>query len=157
VTFLLRQTLAILRQIRLPELVAQDAQDYVRIATELAGDAKRLQQMRETLRERMRQSPLMDAQTFTHEWETALRSLYADQHAKQSDSERHLSSQEARPMPTIKINDKEYDTEQLTAQAKVQLEMLLATEQEIQRLQTQLAIAQTARNMYAQALAQAVV
>jgi len=60
-------------------------------------------------------------------------------------------------MPTIKINDKEYDTEQLTAQAKVQLEMLLATEQEIQRLQTQLAIAQTARNMYAQALAQAVV
>ena len=59
-------------------------------------------------------------------------------------------------MPTIKINDKEYDTEQLTAQAKVQLEMLLATEQEIQRLQTQLAIAQTARNMYAQALAQAV-
>lgn len=152
-----RQTLAILRQIGLPELVAQDAQDYVRIATELASDAKRLQQMRETLRERMRQSPLMDAQTFTREWETALRSLYADQHAKQSDSERHLSSQEARPMPTIKINDKEYDTEQLTAQAKVQLEMLLATEQEIQRLQTQLAIAQTARNMYAQALAQAVV
>jgi hypothetical protein len=56
-------------------------------------------------------------------------------------------------MPTIKINDIDYDTDSLSAEAKAQLEMLLATEGEIRRLQTQLAIAQTAKHAYAQALA----
>lgn len=59
-------------------------------------------------------------------------------------------------MPTIKINDKDYDTDSLSAETKAQLEMLLATEGEIRRLQAQLAIAQTAKNAYAQALAAAV-
>ncbi len=59
-------------------------------------------------------------------------------------------------MPTIKINDKDYDTDSLSAEAKAQLEMLLATEGEIRRLQSQLAIAQTAKNAYAQALGAAV-
>lgn len=59
-------------------------------------------------------------------------------------------------MPTIKINDKDYDTDSLSQEAKAQLEMLLATEGEIRRLQAQLAIAQTAKNAYAQALAAAV-
>jgi hypothetical protein len=59
-------------------------------------------------------------------------------------------------MPTIKINDKDYDTDSLSAEVKAQLEMLLAAEGEIRRLQTQLAIAQTAKNAYAQALAAAV-
>lgn len=59
-------------------------------------------------------------------------------------------------MPTIMINDKDYDTDSLSTEAKAQLEMLLATEGEIRRLQAQLAIAQTAKNAYAQALAAAV-
>ena len=59
-------------------------------------------------------------------------------------------------MPTIKINEKDYDTDSLSAEAKAQLDMLLATEGEIRRLQAQLAIAQTAKNAYAQALAAAV-
>jgi hypothetical protein len=59
-------------------------------------------------------------------------------------------------MPTIKINNKDYDTDSLSAEAKAQLEMLLATEGEIRRLQAQLAIVQTAKNAYAQALAAAV-
>ena len=59
-------------------------------------------------------------------------------------------------MPTIKINDKDYDTDSLSAEAKAQLDMLLATEGEIRRLQAQLAIAQTAQNAYARALAEAV-
>jgi len=59
-------------------------------------------------------------------------------------------------MPTININDKDYNTDSLSAEAKAQLEMLLATEGEIRRLQAQLAIAQTAKNAYAQALAAAV-
>ena len=60
------------------------------------------------------------------------------------------------PMPTIKINDQDYDADSLSAEAKTQLDMLLSTEAEIRRLQTQLAIAQKAKNAYARALAEAV-
>ena len=55
-------------------------------------------------------------------------------------------------MPTIKINDIEYNTDSLNDTAKQNLQMLQVTEQEIQRLQSQLAIVQTARNAYANAL-----
>jgi hypothetical protein len=55
-------------------------------------------------------------------------------------------------MPTIKIDDIAYDLDSLTDQAMSQLQMLHVTEQEIQRLQLQLNIAQTARNANAQAL-----
>jgi hypothetical protein len=59
-------------------------------------------------------------------------------------------------MPKIKINNTEYDTETLPDAAKQQLEMLAFTDAEIRRLQAQLAIAQTARNAYVRALAEAV-
>lgn len=59
-------------------------------------------------------------------------------------------------MPTIKINNTDYDTDTLPDAAKQQLQMLAVTDSEIKRLQTQLAIAQTARNAYARALAEAV-
>ena len=59
-------------------------------------------------------------------------------------------------MPTIKINNQDYDTDTLPDAAKQQLQMLAVTDAEIKRLQTQLAIAQTARNAYARALAEAV-
>ena len=59
-------------------------------------------------------------------------------------------------MPKIKINNTEYDTDTLPDSAKQQLQMLALTDAEIQRLQTQLAIAQTARNAYARALTDSV-
>lgn len=59
-------------------------------------------------------------------------------------------------MPKIKINGKDYDSDKLSKEAKAQLQMLAVVEGEIKRLQAQLAIAQTAKNAYAQALAQAV-
>lgn len=55
-------------------------------------------------------------------------------------------------MPTIKIDGKDYDTDQLSNEAKAQLTSLQLTDAEIQRLQIQLAITQTARNTYAKAL-----
>lgn len=58
-------------------------------------------------------------------------------------------------MPTLKIDDREYDTETLSDAAKQNLRMLQLTEQEVTRLQLQLAIAQTARNAYANAIRQA--
>jgi Family of unknown function (DUF6447) len=55
-------------------------------------------------------------------------------------------------MPTIKIDNKDYDTDTLSSEAKQQLQMFTFTELEIKRLQAQLAIAQTARISYANAL-----
>ena len=60
-------------------------------------------------------------------------------------------------MAKITINNVDYDTDKLSGQAKQQLQLLVLTDSEIKRLQGQLAIAQTAKNTYAQALAQAVV
>ena len=58
-------------------------------------------------------------------------------------------------MPEITIDEKKYDTDTLSDAAKQQLQMLQITDAEIARLNAQLAIAQTARNAYAQALTQA--
>ena len=52
----------------------------------------------------------------------------------------------------ISIDGKEYDTEQLTDNAKNQLGSLQACDQKIRQLQIDLAIAQTARSAYAAAL-----
>ena len=57
-------------------------------------------------------------------------------------------------MPTIKIDNQDYDTDTLAPEAKAQLEMVLLTEQKIRQLQGELAIAQTARGAYVQALRQ---
>ena len=59
-------------------------------------------------------------------------------------------------MSNIKINNVDYDTNKLSTEAKQQLQMLAAADGEIKRLEVKLAMAQTAKNAYAQALAQAV-
>ena len=55
-------------------------------------------------------------------------------------------------MANIKIDDKEYDLDSLTDDAKAQLEMMIATDNKIRELQRDMAIAQTARVAYARAL-----
>jgi predicted O-linked N-acetylglucosamine transferase (SPINDLY family) len=70
-----RQTYAFLSLIGLPGLVAQDEADYVRIVRQLAADPEQLQTLRHSLRGRMRQSPLCDAQQFAHTWASTLLDL----------------------------------------------------------------------------------
>lgn len=60
----------------LSDLVATDAEDYVKKACALAGDVSRLVELRQTMRDRMQASPLMDAQRFTRNFENALRSMW---------------------------------------------------------------------------------
>ena len=79
-----RQTHAFLHQIGLPELSASNADDYVRIAVELANDRGRLAQLRATLRERMQASPLMDVTGFTRHLEDTLIDLYCRIEAEES-------------------------------------------------------------------------
>ena len=58
-------------------------------------------------------------------------------------------------MPYITIDDKEYDLDSLSNEAKSQLQMIQICDQELGRLNAQLAIAQTARAAYAKALQEA--
>ena len=55
-------------------------------------------------------------------------------------------------MPTIKIDDKDYDFDQLSDNAKAQLASLQFVDAELQRLNAQTAVLQTARMAYAKAL-----
>jgi len=58
----------------LPELVATTHDEYVQAATSLANDLQHLSALRQTLRARLQQSPLMDAPRFARN----LESLYRD-------------------------------------------------------------------------------
>ena len=71
-----RQSFAFLSAIGLPELSAQDAEDYVRIAVELAGNQNRLGALRSEMRARMRSSALMDVTGFTRQLEQCMIGLY---------------------------------------------------------------------------------
>jgi len=52
----------------------------------------------------------------------------------------------------VTINDTEYALSSLNEEARSQLQMLKITDEEIKRLQAQMAIAQTARQAYGKAL-----
>jgi predicted O-linked N-acetylglucosamine transferase (SPINDLY family) len=60
----------------LGELVGATAEQFVTIAVALAKDLPRLRELRHTLRERMRSSPLMDAKRFTRSIEAAYRQMW---------------------------------------------------------------------------------
>ena len=55
-------------------------------------------------------------------------------------------------MPTIKIDNVDYDSDTLSSEAKAQLISMQFCDQELQRLQAQAAAYQTARQAYAKAL-----
>jgi predicted O-linked N-acetylglucosamine transferase (SPINDLY family) len=67
---------SLLTRVGLPELIAISAEDYVRIAIDLAADTNRLCHLRTELRERLEQSPLRDEIGFTRTLEVALRRMW---------------------------------------------------------------------------------
>jgi len=60
----------------LPELIANSAEDYLRIARGLANDLERLRGLRATLRARLQQSPLMDGPRFARHFEAIYRDIW---------------------------------------------------------------------------------
>jgi hypothetical protein len=58
-------------------------------------------------------------------------------------------------MPTIKIDNKDYELDSLSEEAKAQLGMLQFVDAELQRVNAQTAVLQTARNGYIKALNEA--
>ncbi|HEX4054504.1 MAG TPA: tetratricopeptide repeat protein [Tepidisphaeraceae bacterium] len=60
----------------LKQFAAQSDEEFVKIAMELAGDQDRLGELRRTLRERMKRSPLMDGKRFARSVESAYREMW---------------------------------------------------------------------------------
>jgi predicted O-linked N-acetylglucosamine transferase (SPINDLY family) len=71
-----RSGYALLKTIGLPELAAEDADGYARIALALAGDTARLTQLRAGLPRRFDASALRDEPGFTRELEHAYRDMW---------------------------------------------------------------------------------
>ncbi len=71
-----RQTLAFLKTIGHPEWIAPSADDYVRIAVELAQEPEHLHAYHGSLRAALRASPLLDFDRFTCDLEQAYRSMW---------------------------------------------------------------------------------
>jgi protein O-GlcNAc transferase len=71
-----RVGVSLLNCVGLPELVARNAEEYVRTAVDLANDRARLQALHATLRQRMEGSPLMDAPAFARHVEAAYRQMW---------------------------------------------------------------------------------
>jgi protein O-GlcNAc transferase len=71
-----RGSASVLAAAGLPELAADSPGRFLSIATELAGDAPRLDELRASLRQRLKDSPLMDARRFAADVESAYRELW---------------------------------------------------------------------------------
>jgi predicted O-linked N-acetylglucosamine transferase (SPINDLY family) len=71
-----RAGLSQLTNLGLPELAATTPEQFVALATQLAGDRKRLTQLRGELRGRMQASPLMDGPRFARGVENAYRRMW---------------------------------------------------------------------------------
>jgi protein O-GlcNAc transferase len=67
-----------LSNLQLTELAADSDEKFVQIAAELAGNIPRLAALRAGLRQRMRQSPLTNANQFTRNLESAYRAMWAN-------------------------------------------------------------------------------
>jgi predicted O-linked N-acetylglucosamine transferase (SPINDLY family) len=71
-----RVGVSLLSQVGLTELIAQTPEKYVKLAVELAGDTEHLVKLRVEMRERMKNSPLCDAKSFTRDLEAAYREMW---------------------------------------------------------------------------------
>jgi predicted O-linked N-acetylglucosamine transferase (SPINDLY family) len=75
-THVSRVGVSILSNVGLTDLIANSNQDFVQIAASLASDLARLVELRSTLRDRLRSSPLMDARSFATNVELAFRQMW---------------------------------------------------------------------------------
>jgi predicted O-linked N-acetylglucosamine transferase (SPINDLY family) len=71
-----RAGLSQLTNLHLTELIAGTAEQYIQIAMDLAGDRPRLAELRASLRQRMKDSPLMDAGRFARNIEAVYRTMW---------------------------------------------------------------------------------
>lgn len=162
-------TMAMLKLMEIEELIATDEADYIRIAVRMGLDSNMREDMRERIRAR-REILYKDVgavralEEFVETEVSALIKIgnlpftgveLSDQNFQNRDNPRRNIKREKRFMSDdqkITIDGKDYALSEMSDTAKEQLNNLQITDQEIRRLSTQTAIAQTARAAYAQAL-----
>src|SRR5262249_6969540 len=71
-----RSGVSLLSQIALTDLIATSVDQYVEIASNLANDANRLSELRNSLRERMLRPPLMNATAFAKNLDQLFREMW---------------------------------------------------------------------------------
>lgn len=71
-----RSAASILTTVGLGEWIASTPEDYVRLAVEFARDKAVLNELRKSLRRKLRQSPLMDEERFVRDLEAAYRQMW---------------------------------------------------------------------------------
>jgi len=71
-----RMGLSILSTVGLNDLIASTPAEYLEISLKLANDLNQLQQLRQSLRERMQNSPLMNGAEFTRDLEMAYQTMW---------------------------------------------------------------------------------
>jgi protein O-GlcNAc transferase len=71
-----RSGVSLLSNLGIPELVAKTSDAYISLAVNLANDLKRLQSLRESLRDMMKCSPVCDAKRFTANLEICYRQMW---------------------------------------------------------------------------------
>src|SRR5205085_2469157 len=75
-THVRRAGLDILHDLELADLVSDNLETYQQIAVNLAEDLDRLQELRRTLRDRMRTAPIMDATSLARAIEQAFAEMW---------------------------------------------------------------------------------
>ena len=73
-----RVSASLLHTVGLPELVARDEDEFVKIAADLATNTKKLATIKENLAERVKKSPLMDKIAFSKKFQNALLDMIAE-------------------------------------------------------------------------------
>ncbi len=73
-----RAASSILANVGLPEFIGNNQKEYISIAAELAGDLPRLSEIRRNLRQRMEQSPVMNAPRFARGIKAAYRGMWRE-------------------------------------------------------------------------------
>lgn len=74
--FLGRQGVGLLQNAGLPQWIAKDTEDYVRLAVEHSGNLVELSRLRQGLRQQLQQSPIFDADDFARHFEQLLRNAW---------------------------------------------------------------------------------
>jgi protein O-GlcNAc transferase len=83
-TFASRHSFSHLSTIGLPELIAKDRNDYIRLAIELANDVGKIANLRAGLRNRMANSPICDVDRFAAGFTTVMQRIWRDWSLNQS-------------------------------------------------------------------------
>jgi protein O-GlcNAc transferase len=84
-TMIARQGVAMMTAAGLADWVASDADDYVLKAVSFASNPAALSDLRKSLRERVRSSPMFDVQAFAKNFEKALADIWAERIARDAD------------------------------------------------------------------------